>query len=220
MRPTVLLFALAVASGAAHGQVTRYVTDSLKLESRSGPGVSNRIVKMLRSGTPVQVFEQRDGWSRIEIAGEGEAWILSRYLMDDPSARNQVADAKAMREGVEGRVSSIREQLSIATGTVESLEAERSQLAERAQALAAELEQLKRTAASAVAVKNDNERLRRTSADNERTLQELREDYLLIKNSRERDWFIAGAAVLFGGIVLGLIIPKLRFRRRRGWGEL
>jgi SH3 domain protein len=220
MRPTVLLFVLAVASGAAHGQVTRYVTDSLKLESRSGPGVGNRIVKMLRSGTPVQVVEQRDGWSRIEIAGEGEAWILSRYLMDEASARDQVADAQAMREGVEGRISSIREQRGTATETVAILEAERSQLAERAQALAAELEQLKRTAASAVAVKNDNERLRRTSANNARTLQDLREDYVVLKKSRERDWFIAGAAVLFGGIVLGLIIPKLRFRRRRGWGEL
>ena len=220
MRPTVLLILLAVASSAAYAQATRYVTDSLKLESRSGPRVSNRIVKMLRSGTALTILEERDGWSRFETEGESEAWILSRYLMDEPSARNQVAEAKAMREGVETRIESIREQLETATDTAQSLEIERSQLSEREQALATELEQLKRTAASAVAVQDENERLRRTSADSEQGLQDLREDYLLLKQSRERDWFIAGAAVLFGGIVLGLIIPKLRFRRRRGWGEL
>lgn len=220
MRPTVLLILCFIASGAAQGQGTRYVTDSLRLESRGGPGVSNRIVKMLRSGTPVQVVEEREGWSRIESNGESEVWILSRYLMDEPAARDQVADAKAMRAGVEDRIKSIREQLDTATETAQSLEVERSQLAERAQLLADELEELKVTAASAVAVKIENERLRRSSDDNERALQDLRQEYVLLKQSRERDWFIAGAGVLFGGIVLGLIIPKLRFRRRRGWGEL
>ena len=216
----VALVLLALFSAVSHAQVTRYVTDSLKLESRTGPGVKNRIMKMLSSGTPVKVLEQRNGWSRIDVAGDGDAWILSRYLMDEPSARNQVNEARALRDSVEERVKSIREQLTTAESTAASLEVERSQLAERAALLADELNELKRTASSAVDIKNENERLRRTTTENERALQDLRQDYLLIKQSRERDWFIAGAGVLFGGIVLGLIIPKLRFRRRRGWSEL
>lgn len=214
------LVLLVLFSAVTHAQVTRYVTDSLKLESRTGPGVKNRIMKMLASGTPVKVLEQRNGWSRIDVEDGGEAWILSRYLMDEPSARNQVNEAKALRDSVEVRVKSIREQLTSAQNTAASLEAERSQLAERAALLDDELGELKRTASSAVDIKNENERLRRTSTENDRALQDLRQDYLLIKQSRERDWFIAGAGVLFGGIVLGLIIPKMRFRRRRGWSEL
>jgi SH3 domain protein len=175
---------------------------------------------MLPSGTALKVLGQRNGWSRIALTGEAEAWILTRYLMSEPAAKNQVAEAKAMREGVAGRVKSIREQLSTATDKAQSLELERSELSERAQALALELKQLQRTAASAVAVAQENVRLRVTSADSERGLQELRQEYLLLKQSRERDWFVAGAGVLLGGVVLGLIVPKLRFRRRRGWGEL
>jgi SH3 domain protein len=224
MRPfvltTLLAFASAITSAGSPAQETRYVTDSLKLEVRRGPDVKNRVLRMLPSGMPLKILDQRDGWSRIELEGEAEAWILTRYLMREPSARNQVSEAKAMRDGFVGRITSIREQLSTATNTAQSLEIERSQLAERAQALTNELEQLKRTAASSVAVKEENERLRFSSADNERGLQDLRQEYLLLKQSRERDWFIAGAAVLFAGMVLGLIIPKLKFRRRRGWGEL
>lgn len=217
----VALVLCALFSVAGHAQVTRYVTDSLKLESRSGPGVKNRIVKMFSSGTPVKVLEEREGWSRIDVEGDVDAWILSRYLMDEPSARNLVSEARAMRNSVEERVNSIREQLSTAQSTAAALEIERSQLAERAALLAEELEELKRTASSAVDIKNENERLRRSSSENERALQDfLRQEYLLIKQSRERDWFIAGAGVLFGGMILGLIIPKLRFRRRRGWSEL
>ena len=208
MRPFVLTI-LLVASAGSHAQVTRYVTDSLKLEVRSGPDVKNRVIRMLPSGMPLKILEQRDGWSRIELEGEAEAWILTRYLMSEPSARNEVSEAKALRE-----------QLSTATNTAQSMAIERSQLAARVQDLTQEFAQLKLTAASAVAVKEENERLRVSSADNERGLQDLRQEYLLLKQSRERDWFITGAAVLFAGIVLGLLIPKLKFRRRRGWGEL
>ena len=221
MSRVILLALLALASGYAGAQeVTRYITDNLKLESRSGPGVKNRIVRMLPSGTPLKVLEQSNGWSRIKISGEADAWILSRYLMDQPSARNQVTEAKALAEGVEARIAKFRDELASATQTAQSLETERSGLATRATSLAKELAELKRTAASAVAVQNENKRLRLSSADAVKGLEDLRQEYILLKNSRERDWFIAGAGVLLGGIVLGLIIPKISFRRRRGWGEL
>ena len=41
-----------------------------------------------------------------------------------------------------------------------------------------------------------------------------------LKERSERDWFIAGAGVLLGGMILGFIIPKIRWKRRRSWGEL
>ena len=32
-----------------------------------------------------------------------------------------------------------------------------------------------------------------------------------------QNWFIVGAGVLFGGIVIGLIAPSLRRKRRSDW---
>ena len=47
MRRLIGLMLLALASGQICAQeATRFVTDSLKLELRSGPGVKNRIVRM------------------------------------------------------------------------------------------------------------------------------------------------------------------------------
>ena len=72
-----------------------------------------------------------------------------------------------MREGVEERVKS--REVARRYRHARALQAERTQLANRAQALTSELEQLQRTTSSAVDAINENERLRRTLAENEHT---------------------------------------------------
>jgi SH3 domain protein len=41
-----------------------------------------------------------------------------------------------------------------------------------------------------------------------------------LKDSEAKNWFLIGAAVLFGGVIFGLLIPKLRFTRKNSWGSL
>jgi len=46
----------------------------------------------------------------------------------------------------------------------------------------------------------------------------LQRDNQALDDSSEQAWFVAGAAVLFGGILLGLLLPKLSWRRKtRNW---
>jgi len=219
MRAHALLVLLLAAAGTCQAQTTRYVTDSLRLEARSGPSLDNRILRMLESGTRVEVLEERDGWSRIELDGD-EAWILSRFLMDQPAARARLEAAVAARDEALSRAASLREELERSVDTIAALEEERDALAERLEAVAAELAELQRTAASSVALAEENERLQAQTSAMQIDLQSLREDLLLAQRRREREWFLAGAGVLLGGMVLGLVIPKIRWKRRRGWGEL
>lgn len=219
MRHLAVLPLLALAMGVVEAQQVRFVTDSLRLEARSGPAVSNRIVRMLASGTRVEVLEESEGWSRISLDGE-EAWILSRFLMQEPSARDKVAAAAKAREAAQSQAQRAAEQLATATATVGALEEERDALASRLEALSNELSELKRTASSALAIQQENKRLSASSARMSDDLEAMREEVVLLRRRQEREWFIAGAGVLFGGMVLGLIIPKIRWRKRRGWGEL
>lgn len=219
MKPFVTLSLWLLAAAMVSAQDVRYVTDSLKLEARSGPGISNRIVRMLQSGARVRVLEEREGWSRVAL-DEGEGWILSRFLMDRPSARNQVAEAVAARDAAESDAAQAREQLTRATASVTALEEERDALATRLETLAAELAELKRTASSAVAMQAENQRLKTRSSAATADLEAMREELMVLRRGQEREWFVAGAAVLFGGMLLGLVIPKIRWKRRRGWSEL
>lgn len=38
-----------------------------------------------------------------------------------------------------------------------------------------------------------------------------------VRSGSSRDWFFAGAGVLLAGILVGLIAPRLRRRRRSSW---
>jgi SH3 domain protein len=54
---------------------------------------------------------------------------------------------------------------------------------------------------------------------NERDLEvaELMTQNAALASRANREWFMLGAAVLVAGIVLGLIIPSLRRKRRTDW---
>ena len=75
---------------------TRYVSDRLEITMRSGTSTSHGIVRMLRSGTPVEVLEndKDSGYSRVRISSGKEGWVLTRFLMSGPAARDRLADAE------------------------------------------------------------------------------------------------------------------------------
>ncbi|HKK23328.1 MAG TPA: hypothetical protein VJ947_06540, partial [Pseudohaliea sp.] len=40
-----------------------------------------------------------------------------------------------------------------------------------------------------------------------------------LASRRNRDWFIAGAVVLLAGVLVGIIVPRIRWRRRSRWSD-
>ena len=56
---------------------------------RRGQGTNYGIVRMIRSGTPVDVLESdaASGYTNIRMPGGTEGWILTRYLMTEPATR-------------------------------------------------------------------------------------------------------------------------------------
>jgi len=214
------LLIAVVLSSTASAQTVRYVTDSLKLEARTGPSTSNRIVRMLTSGTPVTVLEDKDGYSRIQLSGGSDAWILTRYLMDRPSARNALAETRSSLEKVTAENEVLKSQLEETLSVSESTQQARDQLEDRSTRLAKELEEVQRTAAATLSINRQNQELQERVVNLERDLQLAQQENQAMSDSEERDWFVTGAGVLFGGMILGLIIPRLRWKKRRGWGEL
>ena len=76
---TLSILLLALAASGATAQSRQYVTDSLRLEARTGPSTEHRIVQMLDSGTRLEVLEEREGWSRVTLptGEEGQAEFRS-----------------------------------------------------------------------------------------------------------------------------------------------
>jgi uncharacterized protein YgiM (DUF1202 family) len=74
-------------AGRRQGFVCRVTTDGGRLNIRSIPSTSGRIVGKLNNGTVVKEIGVRDDWSRIAVStvsgrrGRVLGWVLSAYLL-------------------------------------------------------------------------------------------------------------------------------------------
>lgn len=71
---------------------TQYVSDQLEVTLRRGPTLSHAVLRMLKTGTAVEVLEvdAASGHTRVKTQSGVEGWILSRYLISEPTARMQL----------------------------------------------------------------------------------------------------------------------------------
>lgn len=217
----IILCLLALAASAADAQ-TRYVSDRLEITLRTGTSTQHSIVRMLPSGARLQALETDDatGYTRVRTADGTEGWVLSRYLMERPAAREQLEAAVGRTETLTARVAELTAQVEVLRGERDSLDAERGGLGAETEELRAELERIRRVSASALELDQVNRELRTRLAAAEQAGDGLRMEVIELKRNTQRDWFLAGAGVLVLGLVLGLVVPRLKFGRRSRWGDL
>ena len=222
MGKLVFICLLALAAGAAQAQTVRYVTDTLRLEARQGPGTNYRISHMLSSGARVTVLEEdaESGYSRVALEDGSEVWILNRFLMEEPAARDQLAEARENFAREREIARDLASQLETLGQTAAEIESNRSDLATDKQRLQTELAQVKQAAADTLAIRERNESMSAELDTLSADLDAARLRNRALKERAERDWFLAGAGVLIAGMIIGLVVPKIRWKRRRGWGEL
>lgn len=222
MTARLIVFALlALVATAGHAQA-RYVSDRLEVTLRTGTTTQHAIVRMLPSGTRVDVLETEaaSGYSRVRTAEGVEGWVLTRYLMEQPAAREQLAAANNRVQTLSARVAELTAQLEVLRGERGALESERGGLATELDEVRAELDRIRRVSASAMELDQVNRELRTRLAAAEQAGDAFRAEISDLKRNTQRDWFLAGAGVLGLGLLLGFVLPRVRWGRRSRWGDL
>lgn len=215
-----LILILLIAPFQLNAQTTRYVTDELEITMRNGQGVEFGIRKMLDAGTALEVLENvPNGYSRVKTPDGVEGWVLSRYLTRSPSARDQLTEAKERIANLELEIAEYEEELEQISGKHAEADGANAGLRERASRLSRELDNLRQTASSAVAIENENRQLKTKIQQLVDSNQALEIENSALKENEARNWFLMGGGVLFGGIILGLILPALRLRRKSSWSQ-
>jgi SH3 domain protein len=209
-----------LALGFSAQAQTRYVTDRTIVELRRGPSTEYLILRNLEAGERVEVLEQNDadGYSRVRVADQGtEGWILTRFLTAEPIARERLAAAERNLATARERVTALEAQNRELTSDLTST---RSQL-EQAQAshgtVSRELSDIRTASANVVQLREDNTSLQQRLVQRDLEVEQLTANNARLAGRNNQNWFIVGAAVLLGGIVIGLIAPTLRRKRRSDW---
>jgi len=208
---------LAVIPVSAQAE-TQYVSDHLVITVRTGQGAQYQIIKTLESGQHVKVLETTEtGYTRIETPDGVEGWVRSQYLTDQPVASEKLVKVEAALEKTKESLNSIKERYATLSTEHKALVQSQTSLSSAKDKLDTELARLNEVAKKPIILDKQNRELQERTVSLEKDLQRLNQENHALKDRSQREWFIAGALVLFGGILLGLIIPKLRGRKRSAW---
>lgn len=210
---TTLLY--AVAASAA----TQYVSDQLSINMRSGPGTKYRIEQLLDAGDQLDTLgSSSNGWTHVRTSAGKTGYVLTRFISDQPAARDQVANMKQQVAKLQSDNADLKKELSQALHGSDKLGELKRDLVAQNKKLKSKLQNIRETSADAIRISKENEKYRKQ-------LMSLRSDVARLKHENQalqsrRDGMKIGALILFGGILLGLLLPMFRRRRKANWNSL
>lgn len=206
----VLLLAANAAAQSA------WVSDEFEITLRSGPSTSNAIQLMISSGAELEVLERdaESGYTRVRTQGGTEGWVLSRYLMSEPSAREQLQSLTSQLTSANSRGTSLNSQLSAIRGEYDAANQRIAELERERDDAQEELANIKRTAANVLAINDQNQSLMDQLAAAQIRADTLEQENRELSSQTTRYWFMAGALVLLVGILLGIWLPRIQWQRR------
>jgi SH3 domain protein len=221
MKKLLLIFIITNAS-IAGAQTMRYVTDQLEITMRSGKSTQHQVIRVLPSGTPLELLEvdTESGYSRVRSPQGIEGWVISRYLDNLPSGRERLVEAEKKLANLNIENNRLQENIKQLTTDKNALEKEKQTLTKENHRLDQELTRIRQTAASALAIDSENKSLKERFNTVERNYQTVQQENEVLKDRSDRDWFVVGAGVILLGIGIGLVIPKIRWRRKSSWDSL
>ena len=197
---TITCLLILSASQGALAQ-TRYVTDQFEIMMRTGQGNQFGIVRQLKSGTEVTVIEQNADYTQVRLSSGAEGWVLTRYLMDQPSGRDQVAALQLKYDQLKANFDQLVEQ--------------------ETQNLQKEIARLENLAKKPLELQQENAALKKQlEQQKERYLALAEESEVLKSPYKDRQWFVTGAFVVAASMIFGIILTRIPWQRKKRWNEL
>lgn len=213
---------LSILGSTAIAEEIRYVSDKLIITIRTGPSIQNKIVRKIDSGARLEVFDTSDDgkYSQIRTKNGVEGWVLSQYLIEEPIAAHRLRRAEKNLVRAQEKASQLETRVKGLNDQIKELKTENTRLIKNSREMKSEITSISKAASRPIELDRENKELRESLGKISTELQVVSNQYQKIKDSDQQEWFIIGAGVLLAGMLLGFLIPKLRFTRKDSWGSL
>jgi SH3 domain protein len=184
-----LLLCAPVALAQGEGR-QQYISDDVSVTIRQKPSNDAASVGVVKSGARVTVLESlgADSFAHIRTGDGRDGWITARFLSAQPAAKEQLQQMKQQLDQAHAQAQSLQRDLDAA----------QQQLAK---------------ARPALEMAGQNDKLRAEIAQREQQVSALEQQFDTEKAHRET--LITGAALVGGGVLLGLVLPWMGTRKRR-----
>lgn len=211
--PLLIQLSVVPFSTTAALAQTRYVKPSTEIVVRRGQGNEYKIIAMLTDGSPVELLEEGDTYTKIRLANGKEGWVMKRFLSEEPPLNEIVASLRIEKEARKQKEIEVTQELATITAILSQAEKDLASTRKDRDRLNAEYLKLQKNTANVVQIKKD---FQKTAKENQLLSQKLaaiQTENKSIKNDFAFKWFLAGGGVLLVGIILGNISSRSRRRK-------
>lgn len=216
---SVMLFLLLMLISSTLYAETVYISDDLNVAIRSGKTFQHRIMRFVPSGTRVEVLQRDDdGYVLVRTPEGTEGWLEGTHLSQQPHARDRLAQVERQMDGLRERAAQTEEQIAALTAERDGALTRVEQTEAELERMASELETLREAAARPMEIAAENDRLTELAGGYRARVEALEAQLDNVRQSEQREWFLVGAGVVVVSALLGIILTRIRWRRRNdGW---
>jgi len=202
----VCMLTLAVFSQWAAAE-TRYVADQLVITLREGMGNEYRVLRTLRTDTPLEVLEEQGRYLHVRLDDGTEGYVLKQYVSSKRPKSQRINELEAEVEHLTSQVAEHAEVVAEA----EQARAEVKLLQEQLHAKEEELAEIRELSDNALMLDKERKRLQRELDAAQKELNRLQKENRTMLSTVSVKWFLAGGGTLFAGWIMG----KLSRRKKR-----
>ena len=213
-----LLLVLAIPVAQAED---RWVTDEFEVMMRTGKSNSQSIVRQLKSGTKVEMLteDKESGYTQVRIGADTDGWVLSRYLKRGPTAKLLLPEVEARLAKSEATTTNLKKEIAELKGERQQLQNQVSELQSSSSSVQQQLDRVTKLSSGTIQVDDQNKQLKKRIVESDQQLELLEAENKRLAGRSDREWFLVGGAVLMLGLLLGLIIPRISWKKKSSWSD-
>jgi SH3 domain protein len=215
------LLAAWPASRALAADEVMYVTDTFEVTMRSGTSTANSIIRMLKSGEAVTVVEQdlASQYSLVLSADGKQGYVLSRYLTAEPAAREQLAGMRQSLQERGERIAALQDEIAQLQQALEREQADNQTLGASLRTTEQQLAEVRDATRDSLEIIEQNKRLQNLLDDLSAEKAALSAANAELGDTTRQDWFMRGAAVSLIAFLIGILVTRIRWRKKDSWGS-
>ena len=199
----------------AHAE-DRWVADIIYLPLRSGEGENYRILATLKTGTRLTVVTEKPDseWVEVRTRSGMTGFVRTQHLLDEPTASQQLEAVRAELEKLRNEYGSLRTQLDSTRVEGDSLSDELRRTQDNLVQLQTDYDELKKVSESAVTLHDRHGELLHNYELLKTELDVMKAKNIRLQSESRNTFFLYGAGSVLLGVIITLLVPHLRRRKR------
>lgn len=225
---TVFTLSIFIQPAAAE---TRYVDDQLIITLRMGKSSQHKILKTLKTGTPLEILNEEDEtYLKVRTQDGTEGYVLRQYVSANPPKSQRIAELERLNSSLQKKINSLEAansnlktqiksyqenyQQEVSSISVKSAELEKNleQAMINERIIAEKYDTLLAQSENVVEITAERDLLSEKSKKLQADVAVLSEKNEKLSDARMVKWFLAGGGVFFFGWIIGKISRKKRSR--------